>query len=201
VKRAIVILAVVLGVFAALAIRVVVEGRAALEDGHTAAQRGHTAEAIRAYEIAARWYLPLAPHVDEAYGELRTLATSGDAAVSLAAWRSIRAASRATRSLWTPHAADLASADAAIAAASARIPQAATPDPAWHRERLARDPRASIGGLALAAAGILLWLGGAIVLVRRGLDATGALVRRPAVVSGIVILLGVACWAAGLYNA
>jgi hypothetical protein len=200
-KRAIVILAIVLGIVAALAIRVVVEGRAALVEGETAEQRGRAAEAIRAYEAAARWYLPLAPHVDEAYGRLGALARSTDPAVSLAAWRSIRAAARATRSLWTPHAGDLAAADEAIATISARVPGAATADPAWHRERLARDPRASAGGLTLAAIGILLWLGGAVLLVRRGLDASGALVRRPALASGIAILLGVACWAAGLYNA
>jgi hypothetical protein len=201
VKRAIVILAVVLGVLAALAIRVVVEGRNAMADGAAANDRGRPAEAIRAYETAARWYLPLAPHVDEAYRELRALAASTDPAVSLAAWRSIRAAARATRSLWTPHAEDLAAADAAIASSSVQVPQAATTDPAWHRERLARDPRASVGGLALAALGILLWAFGAIALVRRGLDGSGGLVRRPALASGIVILLGVVCWAAGLYNA
>lgn len=201
VKRAIVILAVVLGVLAALAIRVVGEGRAALAEGDEAMHRGRTAEAIRAYETAARWYLPLAPHVDEAYGNLRELAASSDPAVSLAAWRSIRAAARATRSLFTPHADDLAAADAAIATSSVRVPQAATTDVAWHRERLGRDPRASIGGLVLAAIGILLWLGGTAFLVRRGLDATGALVRRPAMASGAAVVLGVACWALGLYNA
>jgi hypothetical protein len=201
VKRAIVILAAVLGILAALAIRVIVEGRDALAEGAAAREQGRSAEAIRAYETAARWYLPLAPHVDEAYRELRGMAASTDPAVSLAAWRSIRAAARATRSLWTPHADDLTAADAAIATLSAKIPQAATADPAWHRERLARDPRASIAGLALAALGILLWAGGAIALVRRGIDGSGALVRRPAVASGIAILLGVACWAAGLYNA
>jgi len=194
-------LAVVLGVLAALAIRVVVEGRDALAEGDEALHRGRTAEAIRAYETAARWYLPLAPHVDEAYENLRALAASSDPAVSLAAWRSIRAAARATRSLITPHAEDLAAADAAIATASARAPQAATTDVAWHQERLRRDPRASRGGLVLAALGILLWLAGTVVLVRRGLDATGALVRRPAMASGAAIVLGVACWAVGLYNA
>jgi len=201
VKRAILILAGVLGVPDALCIRVVIEGRNALADGDDARATGRMAEAIRAYETAARWYLPLAPHVDEAYADLRALAESKDPAVSLAAWRSIRAAARATRSLWTPHAGDLAAADAAIATASAAIPQAATAAPAWHRERLARDPRASIGALALAAAGIVLWLGGAVILVRRGLDAAGALVRRAAVASGVAIVLGVACWAVGLYNA
>jgi hypothetical protein len=195
------IVLVALGIAGALAIRVVAEGRAALADGDVAAAAGRPADAIRSYETAARWYLPLAPHVDAAYSRLRELASSGDPAVSLAAWRSIRDAARATRSLWTPHADDLALADAAIATRSAAGPGAATTDPAWHRQRLAHDERASIVGLALAAVGLVLWLGGAGVLLVHGTSAEGRLVRRPAAVAVAAIVLGVACWALGLYNA
>ena len=74
VKRAIVILGFAVAVLGALAIRVVVEGRRALADGDGFLLRGRPADAIRAYETAARWYLPLAPHVDEAYRKLRALA-------------------------------------------------------------------------------------------------------------------------------
>src|SRR5207249_6511963 len=91
--------------------------------------RGKPGEAIRSYEAAARWYLPFAPHVDAAYERLRGLTTpsaspDGERDV-LAAWRAIRGAARATRSLWQPHAADLADADAAIASLQARDPSAA----------------------------------------------------------------------------
>jgi len=211
VKRAIIILAVVGGVLGALAIRVVMAGREALAAGDDWMQRGRSVEAIRSYETAARWYLPLAPHVDEAYAKLRTIAeqtradAKTDAAVRLAAWRAIRSAARATRSLWTPHADDLAAADTAIATLSAAIepsslPGEATPE-SWHSERLAREQRPRAGTAALAGFGILLWIGGAIALVRRGIDPTGALVRRAAIPAGIAILLGVGLWFAGLYNA
>jgi hypothetical protein len=210
VKRAIVIGAVVVAVLGALAIRVVIEGRNALADGDAWMLRGKTGEAIRAYESAARWYLPLAPHVDEAYDKLRHLAEPSfdaapaggpDPAVQLAAWRAIRSAARATRSFYQPHAEDLAAADAAIAKISAGVPQGGGGDIAWHQERLARESRPSTGMAALAGLGILLWIGGAIALVRRGIDPGGRLVKRAAGVAGIILTVGVGCWAVGLYNA
>lgn len=231
VKRAIVITAIVAAALGAVAIRVVLEGRDALAEGDAAMTRGRPADAIRHFESAARWYLPLAPHVDEAYARLRALAGPNGAkqanagergpTISLLSWRAIRSAARATRSLWTPHSKDLAAADAAIARVSAQDPTAGHIGPielgragqpvgqevsasereAWHRARLSRDPRPSIGAAALAALGIVAWLAGAAALVRRGIDASGGWVPRPAVVAGGAIVLGLVCWALGLYNA
>ena len=193
-----IIAAIVVAVLAALSIRIVVEGRSALGDGDDWMLRGKPIEAAGAYETAARWYLPFAPHVDLAYASLRKLAASDDPAVQLAAWRAIRSAARATAGLWTPHAADLADADAAIARLEARQMGAASPGPttgareAWYRDRLARDTRASHGAAIVAALGVLVWLGGAIALARA---SSGKLLR-----AGIM-LAGLVCWAAGLYNA
>nr|NVB84064.1 hypothetical protein [Kofleriaceae bacterium] len=211
-KRTIVIVALVTAILGGLAIRVVGEGRAALTDGDDALARGGKLAAIRAYEVAARWYLPLAPHVDEAYAKLHTLAGSEEPAVKLAAWRAIRSAARATRSLWQPHADDLAAADREIARLAAAdpagghvadkaAPEAPAAREAWHRDRLARDTRASTFALVLAALGDAGWLGGGLALARRGIDATGRLVRRPALASAIAIVLGLVCWAAGISNA
>jgi hypothetical protein len=197
-KRALVIVAIVLAGLGALAIRVVTEGRTALAEGNDWALRGKPIEAIAAYETAARWYLPLAPHVDAAYARLRALGGDPDPAVALAAWRAIRSAARATTGLWTPHRADLADADAAIARAEARQPGAASAGPttaareAWYAGRLARDDRGSRGAAALAALGLLVWIGGAIALARA---SSGRILR------AAVMLAGLACWAAGLYNA
>ena len=197
-KRALVIVAIVLGALGALAIRVVVEGRTAVSAGDDWALRGKPLEAIASYETAARWYLPLAPHVDAAYAKLRGLGGDKDPVVALAAWRGIRSAARATTGLWTPHAGDLADADAAIARAEARDPLAATAGPttaareAWYAGRLARDDRPGRGAAALAALGILVWIGGASALARA---SSGKLLR------AAVMLAGLVCWAAGLYNA
>jgi hypothetical protein len=208
VRNLVLILALVLAGLGTLAIRVVVEGRGALADGEALLAAGQPAEAIPELEASARWYLPLAPHVDRAYSRLRELGGSKDPAVALAAWRAIRSAARATRSLWTPHADDLVAADRAIARLSAQHPEAAPGAGAtaplrelWHSARLARDLRPRPGAAAVAALGILAWLAGFVLLVRRGLDDAGTLARRPALVAGAMIVVGFVLWAVGLYNA
>ncbi len=206
-KRAVVILAIACALLGVVAIRAVVAGRAALAEGDAART---PADAIRAYEAAARWYVPLAPHVETAYRKLHALTGSPDA---LAAWRAIRSAARATRSLWQPHAAELAEADAAIAKLAARDPDAGIGEvfggsvpssakrEAWLASRLAADPRPDLWAAILASIGILVGLGGVGFLVARGVSAKGRLVRSPALQAGAAIAVGLACWLVGLYNA
>jgi hypothetical protein len=182
-NRIVAIAAIAFAVMAVIGLRAVVSGRRALAQGDDWMLRGKPAEAIRSYEAAARWYVPLAPHVDAAYAKLRGLATGPNA---LLAWRAIRSAARATRSLWQPHAADLAEADAQIA----KLEAGATPEP-WFAGRLAEDPRPSILMAVLAGLGIVLALAGAAAVV----------FRRWSMPAGGLIVLGVALWLAGLYNA
>lgn len=207
-RRIIIVAAIVLAGLGVVAIRVVIEGRAALATGDDWMTRGKPVEAIRAFEASARWYLPLAPHVDEAYARLRALTKSEEPGVALAACRAIRGAARATRTLWTPHGDDLAAADAAIAKLAAQDPAGAPVEgdspaarEAWQKTRLTRDARAGVGALVLAALGILLWVGGAIVLARRGVTVSGEVARRPALTGAAAIVVGLVCWFAGLYNA
>lgn len=206
-KRALVIIAIVVAALATLAVRVVIEGRNALAEGDAALVAKRPIDAIAAWETAARWYLPLAPHVDEAYASL-TLIAKSDPRVALVAWRAVRRAATATRSLWTPHADDLATANAAIAKLSAEHPEGApgagsniSERMAFFAARLGEDPRPSIGAATLAILGILSWLAGIGVIVRRGLDAQARLVRRPALVGAALSVVGVVGWALGLYNA
>lgn len=186
------IAAVAIVVIGALGLRTVLEGRAALAEGDAALADKRPADAIAAYETAARWYFPAAPHVDEAYDRLRELANRN----SIAAWRSIRAAARATKTLWQPHADDLAAADAAIAAASAddveRAPIGGTRDKAlaWQTAQLARDPRPSTGSAVLAVFGLVAWLVGMALAI-----------RRPTAVYAAISAAGLAVWALGLYTA
>ena len=196
-KRGLVILAIVVAGIAAIGVRVVGEGRAALAEGDAAIADQRPRDAIAAWERAARWYFPGAPHVDEAYARLRQLASSNP--TSLAPWRAIRSAARATRSLWTPHADDLAAADAAIARLSVGD-QAEPARLAWHAARLAEDARPSIGASVLAVLRILAWLGGIAVVLVRGLADDGRWLRRPALVGAGISVAGLVAWATGLYT-
>jgi hypothetical protein len=204
-QRAIIIAAIVLAGLAALGIRVVREGRSALAEGDDALEAKRPGDAIAAWETAARWYLPGAPHVDEAYDRLLDFARTHN---SLTAWRAVRGAALATRSLWTPHEADLAEANAAIAQLSADDPDAARAGGtdrglrvAWHAGQLASDPRPSRPATALAILGIISWLAGIAVLIRRGVDDDNKLVRRNALVGAAMAVGGVLAWAVGLYSA
>src|SRR6188768_2267110 len=100
-----VVTVVVLGV---LVTRAVWEGRGALHDGDAAAARGDLDGAIDHWRAAARWYVPFAPHVDDAYARLERAALDAEARkngiAALAAWRAIRSSALATRWLVTPHA-------------------------------------------------------------------------------------------------
>jgi hypothetical protein len=206
-SRAVVVGTIVLATLGALAIRVVVEGRTALAEADEAAAAGRTDDAIAGWETAARWYLPLAPHVDEAYARLIELATRSGAR-GLPAWRAVRSAALATRHLWTPHPEHLAAANTAIAELASRDPHGAAAAGAdaetrrrFHAERLARDPRPATGAVVLAIAGIAAWLAGIGIAIRRGIDETGRPSRRPALVGAALTVAGLAGWAVGLYNA
>ena len=209
-RRWLVGLALVTAIIGALVARVSLAGRGALADGDAAFERGEIAEATDAWEAAARWYLPGAPHVDDAYDRLAALAVRSEKATNtpraLAAWRAIRSASLATRGAWTPHPADRAAADAAIARLQAGDPEG-SPEAgsdvaarqAWFTTQLARDRRPGGAAVLLAIVGIPAWLGGLVSLARGGLDPAGRVVRRHATLAGGITLAGLACWAIGLY--
>lgn len=172
-RRVIVVAMIMMAALAAVAIRVIVEGRAALAEGDEAAAAGRPDDAIAAWESSARWYLPLAPHVDDAYERLTALATERGVR-GLGAWRAVRSAALASRHLWTPHADDLAAANGAIAELASRDPQGAKaggPDAAtrktFHAGRLAHDPRPSTGAGVLAIALFVAALGAFGLLLRR----------------------------------
>ena len=209
IRRGLVIVGLVLAFLGAIALRGVLEGRAALARGDEAAARGELGAAISSWETAARWYVPAAPHVDLAYARLTELATK-DHRSALAAWRATRSAALATRGLWSSHATELAAANSAIAELASRDPEGALaggPDAAtrkvWHTERLARDLRPSPGAVTLAVLGIAAFLAGLALALLRGLPAGKGpgIARRPALVGVALTVIGALAWTVGLYNA
>ena len=192
-KSVLVVAAIAVAAIGACAVRVVVEGRGALAAGDTAAAEGRIPDAIAGWEAAARWYLPVAPHVDDAYTRLVALARA-DHRHALEAWRAVRSAALATRWMWQPHADDLATANAQIAELASRDPEGALSagdDAAarktFHLERLGRSTGPAPGGVFLAVLGLVAWLSG-----------IGVALRGPVKPGVAVAALGTIGWVIGL---
>ncbi|MEM6959072.1 MAG: hypothetical protein AAF411_02535 [Myxococcota bacterium] len=97
--------------------RVVVAGRSELAAGEELEQSGDLDGAIIRYRRAAKWYLPGAPHGPEAIARLGAIAEQNAGATRRAAYRSIRAAAFAARSVFSPYEEALSEANAALGAA------------------------------------------------------------------------------------
>jgi hypothetical protein len=188
------------------------QGRGALDDGDAAFEAGNNEEAIRWWRRAARWYVPFAPHVTDAYDRLETIAAEaekrGDHVTAMAAWQGVRGSILATRSFYIPHEERLEPANRHIAQLLSRM-EGGAPDPgktpaereAWHFRLLQRDESPDIGWTALALLGFLTWLGGGVLFAWRGISAEDKLVPRAATTSGLLIASGLVLWLLGLYQA
>jgi hypothetical protein len=204
------VVALALGV---VATRAVWQGRAALERGDRALEAGDAAAAIKWWRRAARWYVPLAPHVASAYARLEELAgqaeAAGDRTTALAAWQGVRSSILATRGLYLPFEDHLAPANQRIATLMAawegELGQTGSVPAAERASRhlalLQHDPAPAVGWTLVALAGFALWLGGAGLFAWRAVDPTDRLVRRTAALSGLMVAAGLVVWLVGLYRA
>ena len=211
-KKKLVTAAIVVGFCLAVVVtRAVWQGRGALDAGDRALEGKDSEEAIRHWRRAARWYVPLSPHVSDAYDRLEALAAlaekQGDLRTALAAWQGVRGSILATRSFYTPHEDRLEPANRKIADLMTRLdttpPVDMTPEKlaAWHYELLARDESPSVGWSVLAVLGFLVWIGGGVLFAMRGVTAEDRLERRPAITAGVLVMAGLVVWLVGLYNA
>jgi hypothetical protein len=210
-KRKVVTAAIVVGFCLAVVVtRAVWQGRGALDDGDSALEANETEEAIRGWRRAARWYVPLAPHVSDAYDRLEALANlaekKGDLRTALAAWQGVRGSILATRSFYTPHEDRLDPANRKIAELMAKLDTTPPADmshqelAAWHHELLARDESPSVAWSLIAVVGFLVWIGGGVLFAVRGVSPEDRLVRRPAITAGVMVMAGLVVWLLGLYN-
>ena len=199
-------------VLGAASLRVVAAGEAEIT-ASTAALRAADPHAATVHaRRAAGWYAPGAPHVRVAYQRLVALATTaeglGDRETALLAWSSIRAAAIETRWLVTPHEADLARANQAIArleAAAPRPPGTRT-EPAAKIDReqleaLGRDDAPRVPWVVALVVAFVTWSAGAIWIVRRAIDAAGHVAWRRAAPGLVATVSGVALWLLAIWRA
>lgn len=208
-RRLLIALASVFLCVGVLSARALWEGRSALKRGNAFLEGGDSEGAVRNWRRAARWYLPLAPHVASAYDKLQGLALSaeerGDIQVAISAWTGIRSSVRATRSFYTPYSERLEEADAHLATLMAQLElqSDATVDlvktEEWHRALLRRDQMPSVGWSIVALLGLALWIGGGFGFALRGVDDNDRLVRKAAGYSGAAVAVGMLVWLLGLH--
>lgn len=222
-RRKLVTAGIILGVcFGVIVTRAIWEGRAALSKGDDAHAAGDPDNAIRWWRRAARWYVPIAPHVGKAYSRLQTLASEAEQRartaknpaearahrrIALAAWRGIRGSILSTRSFYTPHADKLEPANQHISDLMA-LEEGDSADKKtlasraeWHYEQLARDESPSVFWSIIALLGFATWIGGGVYFALRGITADDKLVNRAAAHAGLLIAAGLFIWMLGLYNA
>lgn len=197
---------------AAVTVRVIVAGEREIALSTAALRAGDPHEAAVHARRAAGFYAPAAPHVRVAYERLIALATKaearGDSKLAAFAWQGVRTAAMETRWLVTPHAEDLARANAALArlqAAEQRPPGTRT-EPTATLERaeldaLTRDEAPHIPWVVALVAGFLAWTIGAVVVVRRGVTSTGQLVWSRVRTPAVITAAGVLVWLIAIWRA
>ncbi len=205
--RAAIVVGAALLCAAALSGRMLLGARGELAAATAAAGRGDHDGEVRHLRRAMACYLPGSPWVRRAHDGLLLAAAAaearGERAAALGALHELRSAILALRGLTRPYAETLPGLSRRIAALSARDPEAAAAlrTPAGAEALRARldqppEPRPLWAGLALV--GFLGWVGGAALLLARGLRPDGSRVRgRFALLCGVVAL-GLALFGVGL---
>lgn len=199
-------------VVAAVTARVVVAGEREIALSTAALRAGDPHEAALHARRAAGFYAPGAPHVRVAYERLIALATkaesAGDKATALFAWQGVRTAATETRWIVTPHAADLARANAEIARlqAAQERPLGTRTEPVKVIERdalaaLSRDEAPHVPWVIALVAAFLAWAIGAALVVRRGVTRTGQIAWSRAGAALAVTAAGVLVWLIAIWRA
>lgn len=188
--------------------RVLHEGRRSL-DATAQLRESDRGAAIVHARRAASWYVPFAPHVGEAYRELRSMALAaereGDRETAMLAWRSIRSASMTTRWLVEPHRREREEADAALARLAAEERGSASSELSprdlerMYASALARKEGPRVGWVLALLSGLAGWFGGVAWLVRHGMTREGSLVPKPAALAAIVSAVGLGLFATALW--
>lgn len=189
---------------AVLAVRVVSASHAELHRGEQHLARGEEDAAILALRRAGRLYAPGNPYSREALQRLlaigRAAEERGDVPQALAAYRAVRGAIMASRSVYVPHQDRLEQADERIAELTAEAtrgrPGARPAATVLAELRAPLRPR--LGWTLLLLAGWLAWIVGAFAFAHRALDEEDRVRPGAARLWGTVILVGFGSFVLGM---
>ena len=196
------VLAGVLLVLGGLCARMLLGARQQVQAAQQAARQGDTAGQARHLRRAMAYYLPGNPWVSQAKKQLshaaRQAEARGQPGQALASWRELRGAILGLRGATQPFAESLAEANARIAALSAGGVGARQRQ---LHQRLTRPPDPHRGWTLAALAGLLIWVGGALLLFYRGLRPDARLVPARFWPLAGVVCAGLALFCLGLARA
>lgn len=193
--------ALALVVIGSLLVRAWLDGRAQLREADAMAEAGDLDGEIRHLGRAARWRVPLAEHDELARARLREIAEreteAGHVGVALVAWRELRSAIVATRTIDVDDHELLAAANTEIVSLMVLEAREAgsTADSARWAAELDDDPVGRSRARSLSAAACFAaWLVACIGFFMRGIDGKGRLEPRLALRWGAAVLMLLVAW-------
>jgi hypothetical protein len=198
----------VAALLAVMTVRCVLEARAHLARAEQALAARDLPEAVAQYRLGARWAAPGNAYAQSALVQLERIGQAaelrGDRVLALSAYRGVHAALHASAGIAVPDAPRLARVDLRIAALMASEPPSGLDAglSSAQRERRYREllqvKRPRTAGVLLSCAGFFTWVGAFSVLVLRGLDREGRIVRQVAKPSFLLLVFGWLVFAVGL---
>ena len=178
----------------ALVGRCLSRGQALMASSDQAFDRGDLRRATRDARQAAILYVPVAPHVSQAYARLRAIAVGAEAAGSpqaaLFAWRAMRAAALSTRSFGALHDAELKEAETGI--------QRLTKTKSLGQKSVVSS-KLTVWNLMLLL-GLALALSGFFIVVWRGVSANARWSWKGARFGAFLTAAGVLVWFLAVYK-
>jgi hypothetical protein len=194
--------------FAVVMFRCVLEARAEHAQAQAAVAQQKLDVAVTHFHAAARWNAPFNLYAQDALQRLEELAHAAelrqDNMLALRAYRGVHGALHATRGTQVSNPAQLDRVDARIAAlmAQERPPEIDSDKPREQRERELRAQLHVQGpntlGVLLSCGGFFTWVIAFGVLILRGLDGEGRIVRHVARPSFLCVMFGWVAFAVGL---
>jgi len=202
-------MALVAFVLFVVVVRVVSSARQELAEAEAALAHGETDAAVVHYRRAARWYAPGSPYHVRALERLAELGRKAEAAAdidgALHAYRALRGAIMATRSVYVPEPARLAAANRRIAALMADLPapgmDAGKSKLQLQREHLAlleNIPGPNVFWTCVLLAGFVCWVSAAFAFSVQAIDEHDRWIVGQARKWGALIALGFGLFLLGM---
>ncbi|HET6582677.1 MAG TPA: hypothetical protein VFG69_04505 [Nannocystaceae bacterium] len=190
---------------APLVVRAMIDARAELQLADEASAAGDGDAEIEHLGRALRWRVPFATHDEVALDRLFAIGEAaekaGDELSALAAYREARGALLATRVLDVPHADARTELEARIAGVMAAQELRYGTDTshggdleAHHLALLQATPGPSPVRATIAATTFVAWVVASLAVLLRGIDGTGRVRKRPAVLWGLASIACLVGW-------